>query len=252
MKIKTNINFINLFLIIFLSFFVSCTTTKDVRYEENSEKENSKAKVVKHYKTVEKRESELMKELKISSIERINFEYNSNGKLINKGKLSTVKYDQNGILVETIVYDEKGRIINRYEYKYNKKGLREEALRYNARDKLDKTFSYKYDDLGNRVEAIRKNANGKIEKYYEYEYDENFNLVSDLWYDSDKNLEFRIESEYDEQDKKIISYSYDNLGNLKQKTKYKYNNQKNIIVEEQRFDNNEKLIGIVQYLYKYY
>lgn len=238
-----------------LSFLVcyqfGCSSSKETRYEEFPKEETKEIKAPVALKTMEVREREFIQQKKISTIERINFEYDRSGKLVNKGKLSTSKYDSKGFLIETIVFDEKGRVQNKFEYKYNEKGLRTQSVRFNEKNKLDKKYSYEYDKLGNKIKSTRFNVNGAEDKYYLYDYDSQLNLITDEWYDVSGDLEYKIENEYDDDRKKILSISYNESGKLQSKYVFKYDNQ-NILIEEQKLDEDNKPIGVIQYLYKYY
>jgi hypothetical protein len=238
-------------LVISVLYFAGCSSSSETRYEQKSEEKDTKIEPVIIAKTMEVRERELVKKLKISSVDRISFEYDSKGKLVNKGKLSTVKYDAKGFLIETISFDKNGRIQNRFEYKYDANGFRKESLRYNAQNKFDKKYTYEYDEVGNKIKSTRYDMNENAEKYYEYDYDSNLNLISDEWYDISGDLEFKIETSYDGDGNKTSSSSYDENGKLSYKYDFKYDD-KNIIIEEHKFNASNKLVGIIQYLYKYY
>ncbi len=237
--------------IIFVTFLIGCSSSKETRYEKIPPKDAKEIETSKVLKTAEVRERELIRKLKVSAVDRINFEYDTNGKLVNKGKISTVKYDKKGFLTETVIFDQKGRVQNRFKYKYDKKGFRIESLRFDAQNKLEKKYTYEYDETGNKIKSTRLDLKGKAEKYYEYDYDSNLNLVSDGWYDINGNMEYKIETEYDDYGNKIAEFSYDETGRLNYKYVFKYDDKMNI-VEEQKFDDDEKPLGIIQYLYKYY
>ena len=249
---KLNINHhfkYSIFIIIFC--LIGCSSSKESRYEQKPKEEKEKVEPPIALKTMEVREREFVKKLKISEVDRISFEYHATGKLVNKGKVSSVKYDQKGFLTETITFDQNGRVQNRFEYKYDAKGIRIESLRYDAQNKPDKKYIYEYDKAGNKIKSTRFDLIGKAEKYYEYEYDSNLNLISDEWYDISGDIEYKIETEYDDEGSKTVSFSYSENGKLTSKSIFKYDERRNII-EEQKFDDNNKPIGIIQYVYKYY
>lgn len=232
-------------------FIISCAPSKEVRYEKTPKEEKKVIETPPLYKTMEARERDLFSKLKISEIDRIGFDYNDNKKLINNGKLSTTKYDKNGYLVETFIYNSKGKITDRFDYKYSPKGDRMESVRYNYQNQPDKKYTYTYDADGNKTKARRFSISGSLEKYYLYEYDKYFNLVSERWYDVSGDLEFKIENDYDEFGNKTDSFSYDRKGNLLYRYVYKYD-QNNMLIEEQKYNSNDELAGIIQYLYKYF
>src|ERR1039458_10289448 len=91
----------------------------------------------------------------------------------------------------------------------------------------------------------------KMEKYYLYKYDRDGNLVEDKWYDVSGKLEYKIVNKYDSNEKKMESFSYGEDGKLLSRYSYRYNDKGNI-VEEAEFNSNDKPVGIVQYIYKFY
>lgn len=236
---------------VFIFYLTGCSSGKETRYETKPKEEKKEIETTRVLKTMEVREREFIKKLKISAVDRISFEYDSEGKLVNQGKVSTVKYDQRGLLTETTTFDQNGRVQNRYEYKYDNKGFRNESLRYDAQNKPDKKYIYEYDRVGNKIKSTRYDLKGKVEKYYSYDYDSNLNLISDEWYDTSGDLEYKIETEYDDEGNKKASFSYGENGRLNYKYVFNYDEKKNII-EEQKYNDNDKLVGIIQYLYKYY
>ena len=229
---KLNINHhFKYFILISIIFFylIGCSSSKETRYEQKPKEKEKIIEPTTLLKTMEVREREFVKKLKISEVDRISFEYDTEGKLVNKGKISTVKYDQKGFITVTITFDQKGRMQNRFEYKYDTKGFRIESLRFDAQNKLDKKYTYEYDEAGTKIKSIRFDLKGKAEKYYEYEYDSNLNLISDEWYDTSGDLEFKIETEYDEAGNKTVSFSYGENGKLTYKYVFKYDDKMNII-----------------------
>jgi len=251
MNINTVQKLSKYFFVIFLIYLGGCSSSKVIRYEKLPMKEDKKNETTPVLKTLEVREREVIREQKISTVDRLSFVYDSQGKLIGKGKISSAKYDLKGFLTETITFDEKGKVMNRYQYKYDSKGLRTESLRYDAQNNLDKKYAYEYDKQGNKIRSIRYDMKGNAEKYYVYNYDSNFNLISDEWYNYSDDLEYKIETEYDNEGNKTSSFSYNKNGALIYKYVFKYDDKKNII-EEQKYDNKDKPVGIIQYLYKYY
>jgi hypothetical protein len=241
-----------IFIFLILIFHLAgCTSVKDTRYEQKPKEEKKEIKNTTLPKTMEVREREFVRKLKISGIDRINFEYDSKGGLVNKGKVSTAKYDQKGFLTETVIFDQKGKVQNRFEYKYNTNGFRIESVRYDAQNKLDKKYSYEYNNIGNKIKSTRFDSKGNAEKYYLYDFDSNLNLISEEWFDMNGNMEYKIEAEYDDEGNKTVSYSYDENGKLNYKYFIKYDDKQNII-EEQKYDGKDKPVGIIQYLYKHY
>lgn len=220
---------------------------------ETSEKENNKrvaAEKPAKFKTVERREREYIASSNIRLIDKLDFDLNRDGKLINKGKMSTIKYDKRGFPVETIIYGENGQIENRYTYKYDKNGRRIESIRYDKAGNPDKKYTYEYDSSGNKIESIRYNMLGDPEEFYRYEYDDYGNLLEERWLKPDGEAEYTITYDYDNLGRKAMALTHDEQSGSSYKYEFKYDDSGGI-VEEVKYEEGKK-VGVIQYVYKYY
>src|SRR4030066_894372 len=90
--------------ITFSFFLQSCSSSVE------TEKEKIRYEERRSVKNIDLEEREYISSLKISSIDKINFNLDSNGKPLKSEKLSTLKYNSKGFLTETLIYDEEGRV----------------------------------------------------------------------------------------------------------------------------------------------
>jgi hypothetical protein len=231
-------------------YFAGCSSSKEV--SEESEKE-IKEEVIppKIYKPLEVREREYIKSTRIEVIDKLSFDYNNEGKLINREKLSTVKYNNNGFVEETITYTKDGKEEFIYKYEYDNKGFRTATIRYDNKNTPLNRYTYEYDNQGNKIKSTRYDNNGNLEKYYVYENDEDGNLNREIWYDKNGDSELTIEYDYDSFDRKESITTYGANEKFISKYEFKYDEAGNII-EEIRFDDSNTATGIIQYVYKYY
>ena len=229
-----------------------CSTTKETQKTEVVVKPKPPVviPVKKPVKNNPLEERQTMKKFKVESIDKLRFDYDENGGLQNKGKLSLTKYDDNGLMTETQFFDDKGKLDYKYGYKYDKKLNLIETVRYNKRGGKDKRYAYEYNKDGNRTKAYRYNTKDILEKYYIYLYDEAGNLVKEEWYDKSGKLEYTIVNKYDSNDRKIESLNYEGKDKLVVKYLFKYDNNNNT-TEEIKHDADGNATGVIQYLYKY-
>jgi len=202
------------------------------------------------FKTVERKEREYIVSSNIRLVDKLDFDFNSQGKLINKGKLSTVKYDKQGFPVETIIYGDSSRIQNKYTYKYDKNGRRIESIRYDKSGSPDKKYTYEYDSFGNKIKSTKYNMLGNVEEYYEYKYDDQGNLLEERWVNPDGETEYEITYYYDNIGRKAEARTHDEESGSTYKYEFKYDDSGGI-VEEIKYDEGKK-VGVIQYVYKYY
>jgi len=234
--------------VIAASFFLqSCSASVDtekkeekVRYEEVPEK------VVKN---IELEEREYIRSSKISSIKKINFSLDSNGKPLSSAKQSTLEYNSKGFLTETITYDEEGKVKDKFFYEYDKNGVRIKTTRY-TEEKMTNYYTYDYNEFGIKTKAYRYDPAGNLEEFYIYEYDDEGNLVEEEWFSSSGKKVYRMENDYDD-GIKTRSSTYDENNDLMYEYVYKYDEKGNII-EEIKYDYRGAQAGVIQYIYKYY
>jgi hypothetical protein len=241
--IKNIIFLVSIYLVIVL--INGCSSGRE------AEKENEKKPTItKKIPNIEVEERGHVKSQNIKEIEKLDFDFDSKGKLISRGKLSTIEYDPDGFITETIVYDSKNKVENKFSYDY-KNNIRIKTTRYTPDGMVDKYYLYEYNKYGNKIKSIRYNLSNDMDKYYNYDYGEEGNLIKEAWYDKNGNEEYRIEYEYDDNGRKITAETYNQNGDLVSKYKFRYDAKGNII-EEEKYSPRGIQTGIIQYVYKYY
>lgn len=248
MKIKSG--YIEIFfLIVILSTIAfsgaGCSSSEAAKKEKKKIEE--KLPVLKLVKNLDELEREYISSERITSIEKIKFDYDNNGKLSNREKLSKIVYDENGFQKETIIYNKEENISFKYVYQYIK-GRRVKTLRYNAEGVYDKTYTYAYNKQGNKIRSESLSNDGALEKFYIYEYNDESKLIKDIWFDQNGKKEYMITYEYDKKGRKESSYSYNEEDELVAKYVYRYDDEDNI-VEEVRYGAEDNVQGIIQYVY---
>lgn len=243
---------INKYLLIYLGisaslFIQSCSSSVEtekeeekIRYEEVSEK---------ILKNIDLEEREYISSSKISSIEKINFSLDSNGKPLASARQSTLKYNSKGFLTETIIYDDDEIVKYKFNYDYDKDGRKTKSTSF-IQDKIVNYFTYDYNEFGNKTKAYRHNPSGDLEEYYIYKYDNEGNLIEEEWFSSSGKKVYSLENEY-ENGIKTRSSTYDENYNLLYEYILKYDEKGNVI-EEIKYDTRGEQAGLIQYIYKYY
>ncbi len=224
----------------------SCSSSVET---EKKEKVRYEDKTIKTVKNMELLEREYIKSLKIKSIEKINFNLNAEGKPLKNQKLSTQTFNSDGFLVETIVYDDQGKIEYKYSYDYDKTGKKIKASRYTD-GKIVQYFTYEYNEYGNKVKAERFSSSGVPEEYYIYYYNGEGNLIEEEWFSASGIKTYSVENEFDN-NLKTESKTYDENDDLINKYISRYDDKKNII-EEIKYDSDGLQTGVIQYVYKYF
>lgn len=229
-----------------VSLFYSCTSSTETEKNEGDVRFESK-KVIKNLDAVER---ELISSLKIKTIEKVSFELTPKGQPVRGKKLLTQNYNQEGLLTETVSYDNDGSVQYKYKYEYDNNGARVKTTRFNSSGKMVCYYKYDYNEFGNKVKAYRYDLNGNLEEYYVYEYDADGNLVDEEWFSPPGKEVYNIENDYD-RGMKTSSYTYDENGDLIYKYVFRYD-EKSKIIEESRYDSDNSQVGIIQYVYKYF
>jgi len=242
----------SLLLIIFITLILAGCASREVTKEKEAKKEfKPEIPVPPKVLNFDMKERVYAKTNRIKSIDKVRFDYDRSGKLVPKGKVSTINYDVNGFLTGTIIYSKNSDIEDSYTYKYDDKGVRTETYRSEVSGGLKNKYTYEYDKTGNKIKSVRFDLHDKIEKYYLYKYDSNNNLLEDDWFDKSGKPEYRIVNKYSPDSRKEVSFTYGGNENLISSYKYKYDYKGNI-VEEAQFDEKGKPVGIIQYVYIYY
>jgi len=121
-------------------------------------------------------------------------------------------------------------------FNYNDKGYLLESLSYNEKDSLNNKFSYKYNEKGNLIELrqyelyYKPHFNIKIKKEKKtlFKYDEKENMIETIIYHTDMTIKNIIVLKYDEKGNKIEENYYNSWG-LNNKYYYKYDEKGNVI-----------------------
>ena len=222
-----------------------CSSGREVKKE--NEGENIRAKKIINIAAEERK---YIKENNIKEIEKVSFILDENGNPVKGEKLSTVRYNSNGFITETDIYNSKGKVEYVYNYEY-KNNLRVKTTRYTNDGKADKYYTYTYNKFNNKTKSTRYNLSQDMDKYYTYEYDESGNLIKENWYDKDGKKEYSVEYEYDENGRKTAAKSYNDEDDLIYQYNFKYDSGGNVI-EEEKYDPDDDKTGIIQYIYRYY
>jgi hypothetical protein len=231
--------------------FAGCASKEVVKEKEVPKTVEKNVAPPKKILSFDMKEREYVRKNHIMVIDKLRFDYDKNNTLIPNGKVSTTTYDQNGFLTNTTIYGKNESVRDIYSYKYDPYGTRIETDRSDPNGVPSEKFTYEYDRRGNKIKSVRYDLNNKMENYYLYKYDARGNLIEDQWYDASGKLEYKIVNKYDEEGNKTESRSYGDDGSFLAHFTYRYDANGNI-VEEAQFDNRDKPVGIIQYVYQYY
>lgn len=136
------------------------------------------------------------------------------------------KYDKNGKLVETIIYDTTtDSIILKTLRVYDEKGNRIEETSYRNRGEVEKSV-YKHDDKNNEI-YMERYSKGELRSKMTKTYDYQTMVVTEAWLDTDRKLENKWSYKIDEKGNHIEYY--DAQANTESKASYVYNDKGNII-----------------------
>lgn len=119
------------------------------------------------------------------------------GKSDKAGKIINT-YDDNDNIIESVEYDTKGDVQERYLYKFEN-NLMQEKIKYvlgNFRYKED----YKYDNNNNLIKVIKEEPQGKTFVNNIYRYDSEGKLIEEEWYDNNPNENSKKTYFYDSDD----------------------------------------------------
>jgi hypothetical protein len=135
------------------------------------------------------------------------YKFNADGR-----KIAWDKYNEKGVLEETVVFKEDVSVAKKkddvkqkdapykFAFKYNEQGKRTEWKSFNDDGSVGHSFTYKYDEQGREIEWKSMGSNGQVEGTNNYLYD-----------DKGRKSEWQHFNEKNEMDYKYI-YSYDDNG----------------------------------------
>jgi len=103
-------------------------------------------------------------------------------------------YDENGLLVKEIEYDEEGGIERAYEYKYDENGLLVKKIEYDEEGGIERVYEYKYDENNRLIQkSMRYDEDITIT---DYEYDENGELITEPEFEEEyENVKYEYDPE---------------------------------------------------------
>jgi len=242
-----NIRILNWLIILLAAGFIlnSCSSSRETATHRRGEIQKPPPK------PIEEAEREFIKDGKIKSIDKISFDYDDSGKLINGEKQSTINYEPDGLMEETLIYGKNSQVDNIYKYSYDGKNFRIQTIRLTPDNQPDKKYTYEYNESGNKIKSVRYDLDGKMEKYYIYQYGDDQKLKEEDWYDVSGKLEYKIKYEYNDYGKQKSATTYNGTDKMLYRYEFRYGPKGNVI-EERRFDEDNKPIGVIQYVYKYY
>lgn len=191
---------------------------------------------------------DLYSALDIRSVNKTEFIFDEQGKLSGYRKLSDAEFNKKGYQTGFITYDEDSFPEYTFTYEYNKDGRRLKSNCFMGQ-KLIRYYKYLYDDYGFRLKTECFNQDGFLIEYYIYEYDDEGRLINEKWFDKNGKIFQRVEYEYDGFKKNIIR-TFDGNNDLIYRYEMKYDNN-NLLIEELKFDDSGRNVGVIQYIYKY-
>lgn len=203
--------------------------------------------------------------------------FNEQGKLIERkfinffGNKVTNIYDDNGLELETMYFNEKGGLDSRTIYKHDEKGNRIEENYYDLNAKLERKnvaeydekknvtkvesykldkllntskYTYVYDKEGNKLEVkgslydLEGNLSDEIKDVNKY--DSKGNLLQEMRFNLKGDLEHKYTYKYDKNDNEIEFCNYNSAGKLTY-TRSKIIDDKGNIIEEERISNSDSI-----------
>jgi hypothetical protein len=103
---------------------------------------------------------------------------NQEGKIINT-------YDNHDNIIESVEYDAKGTVKEKYVYKFAQ-NLMQEKTKYVLGNFIYKE-EYKYDNNNNLIKVVKEEPKGKTFVNNIYKYDSEGKLIEEQWYDNNPN-----------------------------------------------------------------
>jgi len=156
------------------------------------------------------------------------------------------KFDDNGRLVEEIMFDSNDKIIHKITNKYNELGKLIERLEFDDHDILTATDIYKYDTEGNEIESLSNTLNTSIKQKRIFINDTACMCIVVTQFTNDK-FDWNELHKYDRNGNEIEHSDYDLNGLRRYCLLKKYDKWGNIIDELSYFNRN--LTSKTKYIY---
>lgn len=132
-------------------------------------------------------------------------------------------YNDRGLLMGGIYYNNAGEIIGKYSFTYDHKGQRIKEV-YE-----DETHIFGYDDNGNRTSQAAYLPDGTLKNTTQISFDDKGNSINEKWYDGEGVLYSDYIAQYNDAGLQIASFLLDGEGNVIQESYTKYDEYGNII-----------------------
>ena len=171
--------------------------------------------------------------------------YNSNGSVIDRW---TYTYDSNNYLIERIIYNSNGSVEERLTILYDSNNNPIERIRYLSDGSIWFRDTYTYDSNNNLIELIEYNSSGSISGRRTYSYNSNNNLIEQIMYGSDGSIYFRTTYSYDSNNNRIEQITYNSSGIVSRRWTYSYDSNNNLI-EQISYDSSGSVIDRTTYSY---
>lgn len=169
----------------------------------------------------------------------VSLKFDENGKLINK-----LVYGESGNVIEDIVYDGFDKIItikkntsptefNTTKYTWEGDNNTIITRRYTDGSLLDKeVFQF---DKGLKINRLKFNSNDKQTDRIAYSYDANKRLTEEKYFRDKPTIQSSLAIEYDENGNKVVEASYDKDYKLIWKTSFTYNSE-NLLLNSKTYN----------------
>jgi len=259
MKIRT------LFLVFTVGFFSSCSTDEQTKDSETPETSEVKTNEENSYKN-------FIKSQKIKTKTAFLQEFKFGEPADTKYKVYHCNYDQNGNLLDSIVYNANIEVFHeQYVYNSDNEMISRSILDSTgnilqvSERKMDegkeKEFSIKngdslyykqisaYDTAGNRIKVTEYDSQGKPQIFSEFTYNEKGKMLSKTEKNKDGNILTKIVYTYDKDGNKASITTYNSTGGVEGKTFLKNYTELGKAKLVEKYDANDSLFAKYKYTY---
>lgn len=153
--------------------------------------------------------------------------YNNDGSFRFK---SVNKYDYNGNKIEYVFFKADGSSSDKTIFKYNEKGKCIEEYNYNSTGSLNSKSTHKYNDRGECIETNIYKTDGSLEKKLIFKFDEKGNRIEYNFYNGNI-YDGKVTLKYDSKGNCLEQCNYSPDGSLNQKMIWKYDVKGKLIEE---------------------
>ena len=153
--------------------------------------------------------------------------------------ITKYKYDRFGKNIEESTHKSDGTTVNRFVHTYDNKGYLASMDSYDSSDSLISRAAYKYNSHGDQIENRILSPQGKVLGVIQYKYNDQGNMIEQATFGADeKPLSAGITS---------LKFEYDDKGNLVRESSYGadgalVNDESGIAVYNYKFDDRQNLV----------